>query len=205
MIGKVIALTAICLLVAGACYQYASTKIDDYRYPCPGTMIDMGGYKLHIIDTGSGGPTVVLDSGMGSPAIFWELAQLGISKFTRCVSYDRGGYGWSDTSPKSRDSETVTEELYTLLKKANIPGPYILVGASLGGYNVRLFASKYPNEVIGVVLVDACHEDQGKLMPRFKLIGTWAKFIHFAQQKLDVIFLYTGISRIRMHRLFARD
>jgi len=156
---------AVTLLLVGALYQYISTKIDEYKYPPPGQMVDVGGFKLHIHCTGEGGPTVVLDAGMASSSLDWALVQPEIAKFTRVCSYDRAGMGWSQESPNPRTSSHIVEELHTLLKNAHMPPPYILVGHSFGGINVRLYASRYPDEVFGLVLVDSTHELQHKKFP----------------------------------------
>lgn len=152
-------------LVTGTTYQYVSTKVDEMSYPPMGQMVDVGGYRMHINCIGEGGPTVVLDAGLGCNSLDWTLVQPEIAKFARVCSYDRAGNGWSDQSPLPRTSQNIVDELHTLLHNANIPGPYILVGHSFGGGNVRLFASTYPNEVAGVVLVDAAHEDQIEKSP----------------------------------------
>lgn len=160
-----LALAAVC----GTLYQTISTKIDEKRYPPTGKMVDIGGYSLHIDCRGDGGPAVVIDSGLGSYSLDWALVQSNIAKFTTVCSYDRAGYGWSDESPKERTSNNIVEELHTLLQNAGIPAPYILVGHSLGGLNARLYASRYPNEVAGIVLVDASHEDYFDKIPKFAI------------------------------------
>ncbi len=130
-------------------------------------MVDIGGYKLHMIDSGSGGPTVVIDAGLGGNALEWSLVQPEIAKFTRVVAYDRAGYAWSDVSPLERTSENMIKELHTMLQRENIPAPYILVGHSFGGINVRLFANMYPDEVAGIVLVDSSNEKQLEKLSEF--------------------------------------
>jgi pimeloyl-ACP methyl ester carboxylesterase len=87
------------------------------------------------------------------------LVQPEIAKFARVITYDRAGYAWSDASPLPRTAENMVQELHTMLHNANIPAPYILIGHSFGGLNVRLFAAQYPEEVAGVILIDAAHED----------------------------------------------
>ncbi len=125
----------------------------------PTTLVDVGGYRLAITCMGTGSPTVVLDAGMGDASEVWHQVQKAVSQFTQVCSYDRAGQGQSDPGPKPRTSQTITSELHSLLTHAHIPGPYVLVGHSFGGFNVRLFASRYPDEVVGLVLVDSAHPD----------------------------------------------
>ena len=159
--------TACIIILCGLTYQFISMKIDYAKYHPAGELVDIGGYKLHIHKTGpDSGPTVVLDIGMGGNLLYWSLVQPEIAKFARVVSYDRAGFGWSDTSPKSRTSENNVAELHTLLHNAHIPGPYILVGHSFAGINARIFANKYPDEVMGVILVDSSHENQLQRLPK---------------------------------------
>jgi pimeloyl-ACP methyl ester carboxylesterase len=135
------------------------------QYPPIGRMIDVGGYRLHMHVEGEGTPTVVLDAGAGGIGLAWELVRPAIAKVTRVVTYDRAGLGWSQASPYPRDAAAMALELHTMLVKANISGPYILVGHSLGGSVARQFAAKYPNEVAGLVMVDSAHEQQMKHFP----------------------------------------
>jgi alpha/beta hydrolase fold len=153
------------LIGIGFLYQFIATKLDNYAYPAPGKLIDIGICKLHIHETGSGEPTVILDAGTGCNSLSWALVQPEIAKFTRVCSYDRAGYGWSEESSTDRTSSNIVDELHLLLKNADIPGPYILVGHSFGGLNARLYASRYPKEVVGVILVDSGHENQSQLLP----------------------------------------
>ena len=147
-------------LFAGIFYQAVSKAIDQRRYPPQGELVDIGGFRLHINCMGQGTPTVVMDAGAGAPSITWGLVPSSIAKFTRVCIYDRAGFGWSDPNLKvSRTSQQSVDELHTLLNKAGIKPPYILVGHSLGGANMRLYASQYPQDVVGLVLVDSTHEN----------------------------------------------
>ncbi len=130
------------------------------KYPPIGQMVDVGGYRLHIDCQGTGSPTVIMEAGLGEPSLNWALVQPQVSTTTRVCVYDRAGLGWSDKSPKSRTANIMVDELHTLLKNANIVGPYVMVGHSTGGMLVRLYAHTYPSEVVGMVLVDAQHEEQ---------------------------------------------
>jgi pimeloyl-ACP methyl ester carboxylesterase len=131
---------------------------DAGRYPAPGQLVDVGGYRMHINCTGTGSPTVVLDAGAGGSSLDWNLVQPALSETTRVCSYDRAGLGWSDAGPEPRTPEQIATELRTLLHDAGIPGPYVLVGHSLAGKNVRMFELQHPQEVAGMVLVDARSE-----------------------------------------------
>lgn len=123
------------------------------------TLVDVGGYRLAITCAGMGSPTVVLDAGMGDTSEVWHQMQEAVSQFTRVCSYDRAGRGQSDLGPRPRTSQTIISELHTLLTSAYILGPYILVGHSFGGLNMRLYVSQYPEEVAGLVLVDSANPD----------------------------------------------
>jgi pimeloyl-ACP methyl ester carboxylesterase len=135
------------------------------QYPPTGEMIDIGGYRLHMYVEGAGKPTVVLDAGSGGIGLSWELVRPAIAQVTRVVVYDRAGLGWSEPSPYPRDANTMAMELHTMLVNARIPGPYILVGHSLGGPVSRQFAAMYSDEVAGLVMVDSAHEQQMKYFP----------------------------------------
>jgi pimeloyl-ACP methyl ester carboxylesterase len=126
----------------------------------PGSLIDIGGQRLHLRCTGKGSPAVVLEAGTGDFSVIWALVQPGASAFTRVCSYDRGGYAWSDPGVRPRTFGQLALELHAALMRAHVRAPYLLVGQSYGGLVVRGFADRYPGEVSGMVLVDAVHEDQ---------------------------------------------
>jgi pimeloyl-ACP methyl ester carboxylesterase len=158
-------LLVLVLAAAGMIYENIFEARDRRFNPMPGKLVDVGGYKMHIDCTGEGSPTVILDSGLGDTYVSWRKVQPQIAKFTRVCSYDRAGIGYSDSSSQPRTSKVVAGELHALLQAAGIAPPYILVGHSMGGYNVRLYASLYRNEVAGMVLVDASHPDQDNRLP----------------------------------------
>jgi pimeloyl-ACP methyl ester carboxylesterase len=150
------------ILIATTIYQLIATWIENKKSP-PGQLIDVGGYKLHLYTMGKSYPTVILDHSLGG--IEGYLLIEDIAKIARVCIYDRAGYGWSDRSPYQRSSEQIVNELNTLLNNARIEPPYILVGDSFGSYNVRLYAHKYPEKVVEMVLTDGLHETEMLNMP----------------------------------------
>lgn len=167
-------------LLAGAVYQVVVTRLNGRKYPPPGRLIDVGGHRLHIYCSGvEGAPTVVMDAGIGECSLGWSLVQPEIAKFARVCTYDRAGLGWSDPSPAARTSEQIVDELHALLMNAGIKPPYVMVGHSFGGLNLRLYASRFPEEVKGLVMVDSAHEDYSisRLMPLYIKLGLLTAFL----------------------------
>lgn len=167
LFGKLVILLLV-LLLAGIAYQGISNARDNKKYTPPGKLVDVGGYQLHLNCQGEGDLTVVMDHGLGGLSLVWSWIQSEITLLTKVCSYDRAGYGWSDLSPHPRTSQQMVQELYTLLKNAGIQGPYLLVGHSLGGLNMRLFASQYSDEVAGLILVDAVPANVYSRLPAFE-------------------------------------
>jgi pimeloyl-ACP methyl ester carboxylesterase len=153
------------ILLTGAAYQFVAAKLDERAYQAPGKMVDVGGYSLHLYCTGEGERTVVLDAGLGGGMLDWSLVQPEISKFTRVCSFDHAGAGWSDAGPEPRDSRQMVNELHALLQNAGLKAPFVFVGHSLGGANLQLYASRFPEQVAGLVLVDSSHENQFSRIP----------------------------------------
>jgi len=148
------------LLLVGYIYEPMAEAADAKAYPPPGELVDVGGYRLHINCTGSGSPTVVIEAGLGDWSTSWGFVQPEVAKTTRVCTYDRAGMGWSEAGPLPRDAAQFAKELHTLLQNANIPGPYVMVGHSLGGLGVRVFVHDYASEVAGVVLVESMNPKQ---------------------------------------------
>lgn len=195
VVGSSIVLVAI-LFVAGAIYQSCEVWRDRKLNPPPGRLIDVGGYRMHIDCLGQssqGSPTVVLDSGLGDTWLAWYKVQPAIAHYARVCSYDRAGMGWSDPSTRPRTSQVIAEELHTLLHNANIAPPYIMVGHSFGGFDVRMYRTSYPAEVVGMVLLDATHPDEYKRFPS-ELQKSNADFLRKETLKRDLMPL--GIPRI---------
>jgi len=135
------ALVLVIFLVVGYAYQARTTAADFERLPAPGQRVDVGGHSLHIFCQGEGSLTVIVDAGNGDFSLGWRLVQSQVAQRTRICTYDRAGYGWSDPGPSPRTARQIATELHALLLNAGIEGPYLLVGHSLGGYNVRMYAA----------------------------------------------------------------
>ena len=136
----------------------------------PGRLIDLGGYKLHLLCSGRGRPTIVLIPGAGDFSFDWSLVQSPLSRRHRVCSYDRGGEAWSDLGPKPRTRTQEAFDLERLLAKGGETAPFVLVGHSMGGDVARLFRIEYPSAVAGIVFVDSAPPDSpifinGKLGP----------------------------------------
>jgi pimeloyl-ACP methyl ester carboxylesterase len=152
--------------IMGATYQRLATRKELAATPPPGHLVDIGGYRLHLWCTGEGSPAVILDTGLAGSTPGWGFVQPDVARFTRVCSYDRAGMGYSDPGPSPRTARRIASELAELLVRGGIGAPVVLVGASIAGFNVRVFASDHPDRAAGLVLVDASHEDQAHDVPR---------------------------------------
>jgi hypothetical protein len=138
---KILAATLLLLLllaVAGYTYDRIATARDRTKYPHPGTLVDMGGYRIHLYCSGNGSSTVLLDAGGFDSLEQWKFVQPEVAKFTRVCSYDRPGFGWSDASPHPQTGRQIVNELHAALLKSDIAGPYIYVGHSISGLDAPL-------------------------------------------------------------------
>lgn len=157
------------LVLVGITYEQIGEQRDRGRFPQVGRSVDIGGRSLNIYCSGDGRPAVILDTGGSAPGYGNLLFQRQVAQFTRACWFDRAGLGWSDPSPVEQTSAAIADDLHSLLYAAGVAPPYALVGPSFSGFNVRVFAGKYPAEVAGAVLVDSAHEDQYRYEPRTTL------------------------------------
>lgn len=185
----------------GVAYQAIASWRDSRAYPPPGELIQVGGHRLHLIRRGAGGPAVVLDAGLAGFSLDWGLVYPEVARFTTVCAYDRAGYGWSERGPSPRTSERIVDELRTLLDTAGVEPPYVLVGHSFGGYNVRLFANRYPCDVAGMVLVDVSHEDMPeRLAPDLRKSYERLESMEVPLLRLSSLLARFGVVRLAVER-----
>jgi pimeloyl-ACP methyl ester carboxylesterase len=155
--------TLIATLMALATTAQAADQLSPSTYAKPAKLVALpDGRKINLFCQGSGAPTVVLDAGWGSGMNAWAKVQPAVAETTRVCAFDRPGMGFSDAGPLPRDARAVVADERAVLKAAGIKGPYVLVGHSMAGLHVRLYASLYPKEVAGAVLVDPSNPHQAK-------------------------------------------
>jgi pimeloyl-ACP methyl ester carboxylesterase len=116
--------------------------------------VSIGTHRLHIRCDGDGAPTVIFDAALGGSSLSWSLVQPTVARLTQACTYDRAGFGWSDAGPLPRTADRIADELHELLRAAAVPPPYVLVGHSYGGLVMRFYASRHPNDVAGLVLIE---------------------------------------------------
>jgi pimeloyl-ACP methyl ester carboxylesterase len=161
------------LLALGAIFEAVASASDSVNYPPPGQLVNVNGHGIHIHCAGEGSPTVIMEAGGGDSSMSWSEVQSEVSNFTRVCSYDRLGLAWSDDTNSNRTSKAAADELRSLLVAAGEKGPYVLVGHSLGGFTMRIFASDYPGDVVGMVLVDPSDENMFTASELSGMAGTF--------------------------------
>ena len=188
------------LLAAGILFQAIGRASDVRRYPPIGRMVETGGLRLHLVEAGSGSPTVVLEAGIAASSLSWSLVQPRVAQFARVLSYDRAGLGWSSLSPEPRTLRQSVDELHALLRAAAAPAPYLLVGHSYGGLLVRAYAARYPREVAGLVLVDPVSVDAWSV-PSAAQLQTIRRGAALARR--GALLARLGLVRFALHLLLA--
>jgi pimeloyl-ACP methyl ester carboxylesterase len=159
-------LLLVLVLLAGAAWQAVAASAERAASLEPGRLVRVGAVALHLYCTGSGKPTVIFDSGLGETLADWQLVQPVVSRRTRACSYDRAGLGASSSLRGPRDAVHLADQLDGALHAAGLAGPFVLVGHSLGGLDVRVLAARHPADVAGLVLVDsASPQDRTALGP----------------------------------------
>jgi pimeloyl-ACP methyl ester carboxylesterase len=189
-------LSVYALCAVGGGYQTIREALDRRAYVAPGQLVDVGGRRLHLHCAGSGTPTVVLESGLGETAAYWGWISTALAPDTRVCAYDRAGRGWSDPAAAEHDGVAVTTDLRTLLDRAHVPGPFVFVGHSSGADYVRIFAGRYPEQVAGMVLLDAQPTEAFEGLPAYPAF--YSAFRRFSA-------LLPSLARLGVGRLVPPD
>jgi pimeloyl-ACP methyl ester carboxylesterase len=187
---SIAALAAAVLLIAFAIETLRMHRLKSY--PPPGETYTTGGATVHMDCTGAGSPTILLESGLGDDFLSWRRVQPALSHTTRVCSYDRAGYGWSSPRQGPRDAEHIAEELHELMTAAHIDGPIVLMGHSMAGVILRIYASRYPAGIAAMVFVDASTPTQAERLP--KEFSGWSDFT-----EADKLLRPFGVTRMRGH------
>jgi pimeloyl-ACP methyl ester carboxylesterase len=168
------------LLVLGVVYQWIWTRRDARCYPPPGQIFDVGGIRLHVRVAGNGSPPVIFEAGIAASSVSWRPVQDAVCEYTTTAAYDRAGFAWSEASKSPMSAPQIAETLHQLLHAAGLEPPYILVGHSFGAFLVRVYASRWPREVKGLVLVDpALTQEWNNPVPdRLRMLGRGVLLSH---------------------------
>ena len=158
---------ALVLTIVGATYQRQQAAADRDRFPLPGRLVEVDGLQMHLDCRGSGKPVVILEAGLGFGSSTWALVHDAMSEYSEICAYDRPGLDWSEPSNRIAGADEVAARLKKLIEISGTEGPYVLLGMSAGGVYVREYFRRYPQDIIGMVLVDSFHEQQGSRLPRF--------------------------------------
>ncbi len=180
------------LAALGGAWQTVAAAVDRASTAMPGQLIDVGGHRLYLYCTGSGSPTVVLESGAGESSAYWGWIAPAVAPDTRVCVYDRAGRGFSEPASSPQDGVGIATDLHTLLDRAHIAAPYVLVGHSSGGPYVRIFAARYPDQVVGMVMLDGQPPDALTKLPGFPA---------FLNTYRTVSALFPSLARVGVFRL----
>lgn len=186
----------------GATYEMVSRSLAPRDYPPLGKLIDIGGRRIQLDCRGTGSPVVVFESGMDARgSLSWTAVHDAIAQTTRACAYSRAGILWSDPREGPQSGSAAAQDLHALLTAAGEPGPYVLVGHSLGGPFTMIYTKRYPSDVAGLVFVDASHPDQNE---RFKSVTPVTDAEEMRTYRLMCSLAWTGVFRMWVHAEGAR-
>lgn len=180
----------------GGFYETVGASVERRALPAGGRLVEVGGHRLYLHCAGSGGPVVVLEAGLGESSAAWKTVAPVVARQTRVCVYDRAGKGRSDSAASPTRAIQTATDLRTLLQRAGEPGPYVLVGHSLGGAYVLDFAARFPDRVAGVALVDSMSPDQ------FTSVSGYATFYDRLQR---VSGLLPSLARLGVGRIVGPE
>jgi pimeloyl-ACP methyl ester carboxylesterase len=160
------ALISTAVIFVAAATGFCVQRWHDANIPAPaGAYADLGGRRVHYCLSGAGKYTFILEAGLGDYSASWRGFDASLAALGKTFVYDRAGLGWSDAGPSPRSIEQIVDDLHRTLEFAAIPKPYILVGHSLGGLMQLRYATRFPDEVAGLLLIDPSHPRQFQVLP----------------------------------------
>jgi pimeloyl-ACP methyl ester carboxylesterase len=165
LLYPIVAFLAVAAIGGG--YETLQLSHDRSAYAMPGQSYDVGGHRLHLNCGGTGSPTVVLENGLGETSPLWAWITRAVAPETRVCAYDRAGQGWSENASGPQDGAAIATDLHTLLERAGEPGPFVLVGHSIGGSYAMAHAALYPKDVACLFLLDATSPEAFTILPSF--------------------------------------
>lgn len=190
-------LVLLALTSLGGVYQAVGAWADAKAFPMPGQLVDVGGRSLHLRCTGSGTPTVLLQPGAGEFSSNTGWISPAVAKQTRVCVYDRAGRGWSDPADAPQDGAALVTDLHTLLARAHVAGPYVVAGHSFGGLYTLAFAARYPDEVVGMVLLDSTAPKPATNLTKVTRSGSYDVMSHLSAMVATLG--EVGFSRLYSH------
>jgi pimeloyl-ACP methyl ester carboxylesterase len=190
-------LVVLALSSVGGAYQVLGARADAKAYPMPGKLVDVGGRGLHLRCAGSGTPTVLLQPGAGEFSSNLGWIAPAVAGTTRVCAYDRPGRGWSDPADAPQDGAALVADLHTLLARAHVTGPYVVAGHSFGGLYTLAFAARYPDEVVGMVLLDSTAPKPATNLTKAAAPGSYDVLSHLSAVVATVG--EVGVSRLYSH------
>lgn len=195
----IVILMGSCLLLflALALWNLAVTQWQHAHNPPSGNFYPVDGRQMHVICSGTGSPTVIIEAGAGSNSLGWQAVQPQLSQLTRVCTYDRSGHGWSEPRSGPRDAETIVHELHALLNQTSVERPLVLTGHSAGGLYVREYAREFPAEVSGVVLIDSSSPRQIDDLPGWRQTYESDKRDFARQLHWEQLRVWSGWERLR--------
>ena len=188
-LGVLVAAFSVIVLVAAAVSMIEIRRLAS-EHPPPGTLVDVGGYRMHMLAEGDAGdgPTVIWIPGGHAQGLALHHLHAALRDETRSILFDRPGTGWSDPGPFPRRTATEADELATLLEAAGEGGPFVLAGHSYGGLLAANYARRYPERTAAVVLLDASPPDAFIYAPAYGAAALDGLVRDAERQGLDKIF-----------------
>lgn len=148
--------------------QLVCVRLDARKFPPPGKMFATSRGPMHVRQMGGGDPAVVLEAGIAASTLNWALLQPRLAAAANTYSYDRPGYGWSPLCSRECTLQRMSSDLHELVASLGVSKPYVLAGHSYAAYILRVYATRFPGEIAGIILVDPLTPEEWTRPRRFQ-------------------------------------